>query len=67
MAFDYENTLEDYLLAGNELKNPFDKTEENLKGAVISDVVLTVMVKMETVKEALHTPFMELYLVMLTT
>ena len=31
VAFDYENTLEDYLLAGNELKNPFDKTEENLE------------------------------------
>ena len=30
VAFDYENTLEDYLLAGNELKNPFENSEENL-------------------------------------
>ena len=26
VAFDYENTLEDYLLAGNELKNPFENS-----------------------------------------
>ena len=31
VAFDYDNTLEDYLLAGKELKNPFENTEDNIE------------------------------------
>jgi cytochrome c len=31
VAFDYQNTLEDYLLAGKELSNPFEKTDQNLE------------------------------------
>lgn len=30
VGFDYENTVEDYLLAGNELENPYATNEENL-------------------------------------
>ena len=31
VAFDYDNTLEDYLLAGKELKNPIENTEDNVE------------------------------------
>ena len=31
VAFDYKNTLEDYLLAGKELTNPFEKTDQNIE------------------------------------
>ena len=31
VAFEYDNTLEDYLLAGKELKNPFENTDENVE------------------------------------
>ncbi|MGC6471158.1 MAG: c-type cytochrome [Flavobacteriales bacterium] len=30
VSFDYENSVEDYLLAGKELNNPFDANEANL-------------------------------------
>ena len=30
IPFDYDNNLEDYLLAGNQLKNPFKSNDENL-------------------------------------
>ena len=31
VAFEYDNTLEDYLLAGKELKNPIENTEDNVE------------------------------------
>ena len=31
VSFDYDNTVEDYLLAGNNLINPLEQTEENLE------------------------------------
>ena len=31
VAFEYDNTLEDYLLAGKELKNPFENNEDNIE------------------------------------
>ena len=31
VGFDYENTLDDYLLAGQELKSPYDYTTDNLE------------------------------------
>lgn len=31
VPFDYDNNLEDYLLAGNQLKNPFKYSDENIE------------------------------------
>ena len=31
IPFDYDNNLEDYLLAGNQLKNPFKYSDENIE------------------------------------
>jgi len=39
VPFEYENTTEDYLRAGEELKNPLEKNEDNLEeGAVLYEM-----------------------------